>query len=172
MSSRQPIRVSLSGDRSGEYVVTVEHPDGSLVLRPEDSGRPTRRHPRPRHGALGALLSGRLASNSGDGSQTVPEMLEEWGVGLHGDEQVREFLHLEVNGIAGFAAITTARMIFAPHHVRGPGSADEFALATLENVELSLRRGRHRLRATWASGKTTIQGSRDALDRLRQALVG
>jgi hypothetical protein len=63
-------------------------------------------------------------------------------------------------------------MIFAPHHARGPGSADEFALATLENVELSPRRGRQRLRATWASGETTIQGSRDALDRLRQALVG
>jgi hypothetical protein len=174
MSSRQPIRVSLSGDRSGEYVVAEEHPDGSLVLRPEDSGAPTARprHPRPGHGALGALLSGMLTSNSGDGSQTVPEMLEEWGVGLHGDEQVREFLHLEINGLAGFAAITTARMIFAPHHTRGPGSADEFALATLENVELSPRRGRQRLRVTWASGETTIQGSRDALDRLRQALVG
>jgi hypothetical protein len=174
MNSRRPIRVSLSGDRSGDYVVAEERPDGSLILTPEASGRPTARpgRRRPGHGGLGGLLSGMLVNISGEGPETVPEMLEEWGVKLGDDEQVRDFLSLEVNGMAGFVAITTARLIFAPQRARGAGGAQEFALATLENAELSQRLGRQRLRVTWASGETTIQGPREALDRLRQALVG
>lgn len=33
----QPAHVILSGDRSSEYVVSEEHPDGSLVLVPDTS---------------------------------------------------------------------------------------------------------------------------------------
>jgi hypothetical protein len=174
MSSRRPIRVSLSGDRSGEYIVAEERADGSLVLEPDGSGRSAAR-PRQRraaHGALGALLSGMLTDASGDGSRSVPEMLEEWGVKLRGDEQVRDFLPLEVDGVAGFAAITTARMIFIPHRARGSGSVREFPLDTVQRMELSQRRGRQRLRVIWASGETMIQGAREALDRVTQALVG
>jgi hypothetical protein len=174
MSSRRPIRVSLSGDRFGDYVVAEERPDGSLVLEPDGSGPSTarRRRARPGSGGLAALFSGMLTNTSGDRPQTVPEILEEWGVKLRSDEQVRDFLSLEVNGVGGFAAITTARLIFVSHAARGPVCAREFPLATLLSAELSPGRGRQRLRVSWASGETTIEGARETLDRLNQALIG
>jgi hypothetical protein len=33
----QTIRVTLSGSREGPYIVTEEHPDGSLVVVPDKS---------------------------------------------------------------------------------------------------------------------------------------
>jgi hypothetical protein len=174
VSSRRPIRVTLSGDRSGEYVVVQERPDGSLVLEPEESRRSAARprQRRPARGGLAALLSGMVTNSSGDGPETVPGILGEWGVTLSGDERVRDFLAVEVNGVAGFAAITTARMIFVPRSARGPGHAREYPLAGLRSTELAARRRGPRLRVTWTSGETTIQGARDDLDRLTQALEG
>jgi len=33
---RQPIRVTLSGSHEGQYIVVDEHPDGTLVVVPDN----------------------------------------------------------------------------------------------------------------------------------------
>jgi len=35
----QPIRVTLAGSRKGAYIVTEEHPDGTLVVVPDKSAK-------------------------------------------------------------------------------------------------------------------------------------
>jgi hypothetical protein len=37
MKQQRAARITLSGDRSGEYVVIEERPDGSLVVAPDTS---------------------------------------------------------------------------------------------------------------------------------------
>jgi hypothetical protein len=51
-SERAP-RVTLGGDRSGDYVIAEEREDGSLVLAPDTSMAPIRR----RHGLEPATLA-------------------------------------------------------------------------------------------------------------------
>ena len=52
MSAERAARVTLSGDRSGDYVVVEEHDDGSLVVAPDTSMEAIRR----RHNAVPAKL--------------------------------------------------------------------------------------------------------------------
>jgi hypothetical protein len=170
VSSEDPIRVTLTGDRQGAYVVSEERPDGSLVLEP-DLLQPTQ----VAHGglerstgALGELLSGLFKDRP---VPTVAELLHGWGVRLNHGEDIRDFLTVEINEVNGFAAITTSRLIFMPQGGNGHGPAAEYRLATLTNVEIVGRR-RRRLRVESARGSMTIAASRDEIERMAEELVG
>ena len=53
MESERALRVTVAGDRSGDYVITEEREDGSLVLAPDASMAAIR----GRHGAAPATLA-------------------------------------------------------------------------------------------------------------------
>jgi len=52
MKQQRAARITLTGDRSGDYVVVEERPDGSLVVAPDTSVEAIRR----RHDLKGATL--------------------------------------------------------------------------------------------------------------------
>jgi hypothetical protein len=170
VSSEDPIRVSLTGDRTGAYVVSEERPDGSLVLEP-DGVQPTQaRHDegvaRPA-GALGELLLGLFKDRP---TATVPELLHRWGVTLNPGEDIRQFLTLQVNEVNGFAAVTTSRLIFMPQGGNARGPAEEYRLAAVRNVEVVGRR-RTRLRVETSRGSMTIEAGRDEIQQLAGELA-
>lgn len=66
------IRVTLSGSREGRYIVTEEHPDGSLVVVPDESEKT-----RPPHDAEIDRYSGCLETG-GDLGERLRGSREEW----------------------------------------------------------------------------------------------
>jgi hypothetical protein len=170
--SQRPLYVTLTGDRSGDYVVIEERPDGSLVVAP-DATRGSGRAGRPRgpH-ARNTLLSGMLF-RSKQATATVPEALDDWGVELREDELVWEFLVADVDGRTGFVAVTSQRFIFVARVGRELGVAQEHLLASARDVELIRRGMRHKLRVTFNGSETLIGASdRHSLSRLHQLLAG
>jgi hypothetical protein len=164
VSAEDPIRVTLTGDRTGAYVVSEERPDGSLVLEP-DLVQPTQVERSA--GGLGELLGGLLSKDRP--VATVPELLRGWGVTLNPGEDIRDFLNLEIDDVNGFAAVTTSRLIFMPQGGDGRGPAEEYRLATLTNAEVIGRR-RRRLRVETNRGSMTIEAGRDEIQRLAAEL--
>ena len=69
VESERALRVTLAGDRSGNYVIVEQREDGSLVLAPDASMAAIRR----RHGAAPATLAefeaecGPLQPSDGEG---------------------------------------------------------------------------------------------------------
>jgi len=154
------MRVTLTGDRSGDYVVVEERPDGSLVLEVDrDAGahrKPARDQPRGGGGLL-ALLTRRSQPTS------LPEVLDSLGVQLASDEHVAQFLFAEIEGAAGYVLLTNVRFLFVPdtaaRSARPPGSTSgriERSLDTLREAELVGRGRRQRLLVTWESSQTLI----------------
>jgi hypothetical protein len=156
--------VTLSGDKSGEYVVIEERPDGSLVLRPVASkrvSRPVESSPSP----LGGLLS-RLRTPE-ESPKTDEELLEGWGLQVRQDEHIREVFVADVDKRAGFLAITTERFVFAAHEARGRSGVEERRLSAVRSAEVVRRGFRHELRVIWEDAETVV-GALDgeALSRL------
>jgi hypothetical protein len=171
MNSRRPLYVTLTGDRSGEYVVIEERPDGSLVVAP-DTSRGSGRAARPRAARAGNTLLAGMLFRSKEPTRSVPEALDDWGVELLEDELVREFLVADVDGRTGFVAVTSQRFIFVARIGRELGVAQEHLLASAHQVELIRRRMRHKLRVTWNGSETLIGTSdRHSLSRLQQLLA-
>lgn len=171
MSVRRSPHVTLTGDRSGEYVVVEERADGCLVVAPATASRP-RPAPRPakRHAGASGLLA--LLSRSAEAPRTIPEALEAWGVELLADESVTDFLLVDIDGRTGFAAVTNERFIFVAETDTGPGVAEEHRLTSVRDVELVRRAIRHKLRVAWEGSETIIGAAdRNALSRLQQRLA-
>jgi len=163
--------VTLSGARSGNYVVAEERPDGSLVLTPDTSRRAANPPARQATGAINSLFSGLLARPE-KGPPDVPAILENWGVELAQDEGVEDFLIADVDGTTGFVAITTQRFLFAANTGRGVSVLQEHLLSAARNVELIGRRRKPKLRVSWHGTESVIGVlERDALARLEQHLT-
>lgn len=163
MASRPVARVTLSGYRSGEYVVTEERDDGSLVLAPADEDR--------QHAARRS--SNPLAGKQFRSQQTksLAEILDGWGVKLGREEQLDELLVVDVDGESGFAACTNQRFIFVAETEMGPGVAVQRLLSSVSSVEVVRRGIRQKLLVRWAGYETLIGASdKDALARLHAAL--
>jgi hypothetical protein len=178
MESRRP-QVTLTGDRSGDYVVVEERPDGSLVVAPDRSKRSSpgaqRRAPQAGGSLLsgsGSLLSGLLARPVRT-PPSIPETLEGWGVELADDETTNDFMLADIDGTAGFLAITSHRFIFVAQTSKGMGVVQENLLSAARNVEVVGRRRRQKLRVTWHGTENLISPhDRDALARLERHLTG
>jgi len=155
MSSQRSLHVTLTGDRSGEYVVTEERSDGCLVIAPTTARRSeeTARPRAPRAASAGLT---RLRSRAPQARVTIPEALDGWGVALLEDELVAEFVLADIAGRTGFAAVTTRRFIFVAQTDTGPGVADEHLLSTVRHVELIRRGIRYKLRVAWDRSETLI----------------
>jgi len=171
VTSGDPIRVTLTGDRTGAYVVSEERPDGSLVLEPDMHQRTQASYGKGvarSTGALGELLGGLFKDRP---VPTVPELLHGWGVTLNRGEDILDFLTLQLNEVNGFAAVTTSRLIFMPQGGNARGPAEDYPRATMRNVEVVGRR-RKRLRMETNRGGMTIDAGRDEIQRLADELVG
>jgi hypothetical protein len=162
-------KVTLSGYLAGEYDVVDERDDGTLVLAPRAAAVAPRLEERrpPAGSALGGLL-GRLISRPSDSDpRTVPELLSEWGVPLADGEQLVEFAAVELDGRRGFAALTTARLLFSPESA----SAGQWPLATLQAVTPQRIHRRAVLRVD-LDGRSLVIGAADGetLARLERGL--
>jgi hypothetical protein len=168
MQSSSRDRVTLSGSRSGRYVVVEEQPDGTLVLTPDRQPTGTRERPPERPlGATAGLLAA-LKPRSRD-QRTVPELLADWDVMLDPGEAVAEFLMVNVDGRYGYVAITSHRLIFVP--VSSGATREERPLSTLHGVDLVGHGRRGSLRLSWDDGLMLIRAdARDALSRLERSL--
>jgi hypothetical protein len=165
---RRP-QVTLTGERSGAYVVVEERADGSLVIAPDHSGRSSPRTPRaaPRSGGL---LSG-LLTRPPRTPPSIPETLEGWGVELAENETTSDFMLADIDGKAGFLAITSQRFIFVAQTDKGLGIVQENLLSAARNVEVIGRGRRQKLRVTWHGTEALISlHDRDALARLESHL--
>jgi hypothetical protein len=172
MTSQRPLHVTLTGDRSGDYVVIEERADGSLVVAP-DTSRGSGRAARQRAAHAGNTLLSGMLFRSKQATTTVPEALDDWGVELREDELVWEFLVADVDGRTGFVAVTSRRFIFVARIGRELGVAQEHLLAGARDVELIRRGFRHKLRVTWNGSETLIGATnRHSLSRLQQLLEG
>ena len=164
MDSQRPLRVTLTGDVSGAYVVVEQRSDGSLVVAPDVSKRSG---PGPRRSAspITTLLSGLITP--AEKSMTGVEVLEGWGVALDEDEQIEEFFVADVDDIAGFLAITSQRFMFVADTGSGSRVFHEYRLSAARNVELVRRGLRHKLRVTWHGTDHLIGGlDRKSVERL------
>jgi hypothetical protein len=168
MSDDRTVRVTLLGDRSGDYVVVEERPDGTLVVAPDTSR--SRRRAR-RGGSTGSSLS-RLLARRGSGPATIHEALDEWGFELADDEFVTEFLEASVAGRTGFAAVTNRRVVFIARSGAELRAIDEHPLSGVRQVDLIRRPFKSVLRVCWEDSQTEIAGALDALKRLREQLGG
>jgi hypothetical protein len=161
-----PARVTLSGDRSGEYVVVEERSDGSLVLTPKTSKRlacATRRPASP----IGTLLS-TLRRPPDTLPMSDVEVLEGWGLEPREDERIREVFVADVDERTGFLAITSERFVFAADAGRGRTVVEEHRLSAARGVELVRRGVRHKLRVSWEGAVSFISVlDRTALSRLQ-----
>ncbi|HEY1521158.1 MAG TPA: hypothetical protein VGF91_32330 [Solirubrobacteraceae bacterium] len=179
MESGGPLQVTLTGDRSGDYVIVEERPDGSLVVAPDRSGRssPGARRAAPRAGGSvtsgsGSLLSG-LLTRPVRTPPSISETLEGWGVELADGETPSDFMLADIDGNAGFLAITSQRFIFVAQTGKGLGVVQENLLSAARNVEVVGRRRRQKLRVTWHGTENVISlHDRDALARLESHLTG
>ena len=168
MDSPDPLRVTLTGDVSGAYVIVERRSDGSLVLAPDvskRSGAAARRSASP----LATLLSGLVAPH--EKPMGGAEVLEGWGVELDDEEGIEEFFVAEVDDSAGFLAITSQRFIFVASSGKGPTLVHEYLLAAARNVE-PVRQGlRLKLRITWHGAESLVGGlDRKAIARLQHRL--
>jgi hypothetical protein len=160
------VRVTLAGDRSGDYRVVEERPDGSLVIEPVTSRSPGRD---PRRGSGGSPFQ-RLLSRRAPGPATIHEALDEWGFELHDDEFVIDFLTAHAAGRAGFAAVTNRRLAFVARSGTELHTIAEHPLSGVKKVELVRRPFKSVLRVCWDDGETEIEGTVDALKHLRKQL--
>jgi hypothetical protein len=168
MNDDRTVRVTLLGDRSGDYVVVEERPDGSLVLAPDGSrGRERGR----RRDSTGSSIS-RLVTRRVPGPATIHEALDEWGFELGEDEFVTDFLTAKVDGRTGFAAVTNRRVVFFARRGAELRAIDEHLLSDVREVELVRRPFKSVLRVCWDDSETEIAGELDALTRLREQLRG
>lgn len=176
-----PARVHLTGDREGAYIVSEERADGSLVLTPEagsgPGGRPGGRPPsreRRQPVSTGVLLSQLFTGRRAESFSTSREALAAWGVDLHEDESIAEFVIADVGGLHGFVALTSRRLIFLEG---GGGTALEprleRPLEQLRAVKPVGRRGRGGIAIEWEDGAPTVVESLDRaqLGRLHDGLA-
>jgi hypothetical protein len=171
MDSERSLRVTLSGDLAGNYVVVEKRPDGSLVVAPDTSRRTGGATRRPAPEGVSSMLSGLLTRPPAT-PPNVPEILERWGVELSEGEDISEFLIADVDGTTGFLAVTTQRFIFAAGSGKTLRVVDEHLLSAARDVELVGRRRRQKIRVTWHGAESTIGVlDRDALPRLREILA-
>jgi hypothetical protein len=168
MDSPRPLRVTVTGDVSGAYVVLEQRSDGSLVLAPDGSRR-SRAAPQRSVSPLAALLSGLVTPPETPASGD--EVLEGWGVELGEEERVEEFFAAEVDDSAGFLAITSQRFIFVSDISKGPRRVREYPLSAVRNVE-QIRQGlRLKLRITWPGAESLVGGlDRKGIARLEHHL--
>jgi hypothetical protein len=176
----EPLRVTLTGDRAGAYIIVHERPDGSLVLAPDpaptspvaaeepDRGK-AGQHRRSRRAGLS--LAELLAQRRG-GPATVHEALDEWGIELLVDEFVAEFVTADVDGRKGFVAITNQRLMFVARAGSELRVIDEHPLSTCRGSALVRHGLKAKLRVAW-DGQETIIGTSDrqTLSRVRQHLL-
>jgi hypothetical protein len=169
MDSPRPVRVTLTGDVSGAYVVVEQRSDGSLVVAPDASKRRSGTAPGGSASPVVTLLSGLLTPT--EKPMSGAEVLEGWGVELDEEERVEEFFVADVDDQAGFLAITNQRFIFVADSGKGPTVVHEHLLSAARNVELVRRGLRHRLRVTWHRAESLVGGlDRKAVARLEQRL--
>ena len=168
MSDEKTVRVRLLGDRSGDYVVVEEHPDGMLLLAPDTS----RSRMRTRHGGSNRSPWSRLLTRRGSGPATIHEALDDWGFELGDDEFVTDFLEASVEGRTGFAAVTNRRVVFIARSGADLRAIDEHPLSGVQEVELVRRPFKAVLRVIWEDNETEIAGALDPLKRLRDQLGG
>ena len=166
MTIGRPVRVQLSGDREGAYVVAEERADGSLVLRPDSE-----RRARASVDSLGALAQ--LLRRRSDGLATTSEALDAWGVDLVEDERVVEFAMADVGGQRGFVALTNRRFIFL---VRGGAALEpqqQHALSELTTIDPLPGRGKHGFVVGCEGAAPILVESRDRgqIERLRARLL-
>ena len=164
MDSQRPLRVTLTGDVSGAYVVVEQRSDGSLVVAPDVSKRSG---PGPRRSAspITTLLSGLITP--AEKSMTGVEVLEGWGVALDEDEQIEEFFVADVDDIAGFLAITSQRFMFVADTGSGSRVLHDYRLSAARSVEVVRRGLRHKLRVTWPAAESLVGGlDRKSVERL------
>jgi hypothetical protein len=170
MSSQRPLYVTLTGDRSGSYVVVKEQPDGSLVLAPDIARGFRRAQPRTPQ-ARNTLLSGTIFTPK-EAARTVPVALADWGVDLGEGELVREFLVANVDGRAGFVAVTSQRLVFVAKIGGELSMAQEERLSSARDIDLVRRGMRRKLRVRWDGFEMLIGTSdRKSLARLQQILA-
>ncbi|HKO28958.1 MAG TPA: hypothetical protein VJU80_15980 [Solirubrobacteraceae bacterium] len=168
MDSHRPLRVTLTGDVSGAYVVAEQRLDGSLVVVP-DASRASATIPRRSASPITALLSGLITPP--DRAMTGIEVLEGWGVALDEAERIEEFFVADVDDEAGFLAITTERFIFVADRGKGSTVVHEHLLSAARDVELVRRGLRQRLRVTWHGVESLVGGlDRNATARLEHHL--
>ena len=156
MDSQRPLRVTLTGDVSGEYVVLEQRSDGSLVVAPDASKR-ARAAPRRSASPFASLLSG-LVTPSHKPPLSGVEVLEGWGVELDEEERIEEFFIADVDGTAGFLAITTQRFIFVADVGKGPTVVHEYLLSAARSVELVRSGLRRKLRISWHGAESLVGG--------------
>jgi hypothetical protein len=165
MDPQRPQRVTLTGDVAGAYVVVERRSDGSLVVAP-DVSKPSGPGPGRSASSIATLLSGLIASP--EKSMTGAEVLEGWGVELEEDEQVDEFFAADVDGIAGFLAITSQRFIFVANTGNGSKVLHEHRLSAAQNVELVRRGLWQKLRVSWHGAESVVSGlDRKSAERLK-----
>jgi hypothetical protein len=165
-------RVSLTGDVAGDYVVLEERPDRSLVIAP-DTSRASDGTPEPPAAVSGTRRILRLFGRSEQHATSVPELLAGWGIQLHDDELVDEFMPAEVDGRPGFLTVTSRRLIFVAESAIQSRQVQEHALVAVRDVELRRHGTTSRLHVS-ADGSTTVIGGVDraSLARLEQRLSG
>jgi hypothetical protein len=164
MDSQRPLRVTLTGDVSGEYVVVEQRSDGTLVVAPDRSKRP-RAAPRRSASPLVSLLSGLITPPDKTPLSGV-EVLEGWGVELDEEERIEEFFIADVDGTAGFLAITSQRFIFVADAGKGTTVIHDYLLSAARSVELVRTGLRRKLRISW-HGADSLVGGLDAKDLAR-----
>jgi hypothetical protein len=168
MDSPRPLRVTLTGDVSGAYVVVEQRPDGSLVVAPDSSeppGAASRTPASPVMSLFSGLFTPARKSMSG------VEVLEGWGVELDEEERVEEFFVADVNGEAGFLAITSERFIFVASRGQGSTVVHDHLLSAARDVEVVRRGLGRKLRVSWHGAETLVGGlDRKAVMRLRHLL--
>jgi hypothetical protein len=168
MDSPRPLRVTLTGDVSGAYVVVEQRSDGSLVVAPDVSKRSGAAARRPAS-PIANLLSGLLAP--AEKPMTDVEVLESWGFELDAEERIEEFFVADVDDEAGFLAVTSTRFIFVADHGKGHKVVHEHLLSVARNVELVRHGLRQRLRVTWHGAESLIGGlDRKTIARLQHHL--
>ena len=166
MTNAHPVRVQLTGDREGSYVVAEERADGSLVLTPD--GRRRGRVPADSSGLLAQLF--RRPSHE---TLTPSEALSAWGVDLLEDESVDEFAVADVDGQHGFVAVTNHRFIFLARTRTSLAPQQEYSLNQLASVEPLGRRGKAGLIVGWKqAAPIMIEGhDRAQLKQLKASLL-
>jgi hypothetical protein len=119
----------------------------------------------------GSKLLSRMLFTSKPPPPTIPAALDEWGVDLGGDEFVRELLVADVDGGAGFVAVTSQRMLFLVKVGRELGIAREQLLLSACGVDLVRRGMGHKLRVRW-DGSEMLVGAAIASPRAPAAGSG
>lgn len=167
MSHDTPDRVTLSGARSGDYVIVEQRADGTLLIAPESSPRPPSPPKKTRRSIIGELFT-----SPSDEPATVLEALGGWGVSLAPNEQVREFMVADFDGRSGFVALTTERLILLTQGRRKMTEISELRLAQMLEVELVRRAGRPTLRVRSGASESIIGSPhKAAIERLHYCLT-